>query len=51
MTAELDGFSAPLTAGNFLDLAAKGFYNKNAVASVDESTVVFGDPAGEMWWW
>lgn len=31
MTATLDGFSAPLTAGNFIDVARSGYYDNTRV--------------------
>lgn len=32
---ELDGYSAPLTAGNVADLMAKGFYNGMEIQRAD----------------
>lgn len=33
VTAILDGYSAPLTAGNFVDIARRGYYNNTSVLS------------------
>lgn len=47
MVALLDGFSAPLTAGAFLDLAGSSSFTQVPVKYTDESSVVFGakDPS------
>lgn len=42
----LDGYNAPLSAGNFLDLAQKGFYDGMDVQRADGFVVQSGDPAG-----
>jgi peptidylprolyl isomerase len=48
LTAVLDGFSAPVTAGNFVDLVQRGFYNKMDFSRAEESYVLqTGDPAGK----
>jgi Cyclophilin type peptidyl-prolyl cis-trans isomerase/CLD len=47
MRATLDGVNAPLTVGNFKDLAARGFYNGVPVTFIDESTVMTGLPKGK----
>jgi len=43
----VDGYTAPLTAGNFLDLVQKGFYNGMKVQRSDGFVVQTGDPAAE----
>eukprot|EP00953_Heterococcus_sp_UTEX-ZZ885_P011558 6695-Heterococcus_DN1.PRE.3 len=47
MRATLDGVNAPLTVGNFKDLATRGFYNGVPVTFIDESTVMTGLPKGK----
>lgn len=48
ITMVVDGYSAPVTAGNFVDLVQRGFYNGLDVTSAEESfTVQAGDPPGE----
>ena len=42
----LDGYTAPKTAGNFLDLAKRGFYDGMAVQRADGFVVQTGDPDG-----
>jgi len=42
----VDGYNAPLTGGNFVDLVSKGFYNGMAVQRSDGFVVQTGDPAG-----
>lgn len=44
MTLVLDGYSAPLSAGNFLDLVSKGFYDGNDVLRSDGFIVQAGKP-------
>lgn len=39
--AVVDGFSAPLTAGHFVELASKGSFDRSVVDFEDESSVVF----------
>ncbi len=47
MTVILDGYNAPITAGNFLDLVQQGFYNHLPFTRAEESYVVqAGDPPG-----
>ena len=41
MVAVVDGFSAPLTAGHFVELASKGSFDRSVVDFEDESSVVF----------
>jgi hypothetical protein len=40
----IDGYNAPLTGGNFVDLVSKGFYNGMAVQRSDGFVVQTGDP-------
>ena len=42
----LDGYTTPLTSGNFLDLVSKGFYNGMAIQRADGFVVQTGDPDG-----
>lgn len=44
MTLVLDGYSAPVSAGSFLDLVNKGFYNENAVIRSDGFIIQAGKP-------
>jgi peptidylprolyl isomerase len=47
ITAILDGYSAPLTAGNFVDLVQKGFYDGLPITRAEEFYVLqLGDPPG-----
>ncbi len=47
MTAILDGYSAPVTAGNFVDLVKRGFYDGLPFTRTDSSFVIqTGDPDG-----
>jgi peptidylprolyl isomerase len=47
MTVVVDGYSAPVTAGNFVDLVQRGFYNGLPFTRAEESYVVqVGDPPG-----
>ena len=49
MTAIIDGFNAPLTAGAFIDLAEKGFYDKLPINRAEEFFVLqTGDPKGDQ---
>jgi cyclophilin family peptidyl-prolyl cis-trans isomerase len=43
----IDGYTAPVTGGNFIDLVQKGFYNKMEIQRSDGFVVQTGDPAGE----
>lgn len=48
LTLVLDGYSAPVTAGNFVDLVQRGFYDGLAFIRSEESYVLqAGDPPGE----
>jgi peptidylprolyl isomerase len=47
MTVVVDGYSAPLTAGNFVDLVQRGFYDGLPfIRSEDNFVVQTGDPVG-----
>ncbi|MGA7934626.1 MAG: peptidylprolyl isomerase [Kovacikia sp.] len=47
LTAVVDGYSAPVTAGNFVDLVQRGFYNGLPFTRAEESYVLqVGDPPG-----
>ncbi|UBF27523.1 peptidylprolyl isomerase [Kovacikia minuta CCNUW1] len=47
VTAVVDGYSAPVTAGNFVDLVQRGFYNGLPFTRAEESYVLqVGDPPG-----
>ena len=47
MTLVVDGYSAPVTAGNFVDLVQRGFYNGLEFTRAEESYVLqTGDPPG-----
>ncbi len=48
MTAVVDGYNAPVTAGNFVDLVQRGFYNGLPFTRAEESYVLqAGDPPGK----
>ena len=48
MQAIIDGFNAPLTAGAFIDLSSKDFYNDLPINRAEEFFVLqTGDPAGD----
>ncbi|APB33100.1 cyclophilin type peptidyl-prolyl cis-trans isomerase [Gloeomargarita lithophora Alchichica-D10] len=48
LTLILDGYNAPITAGNFLDLVQQGFYTQLPFTRAEESYVVqAGDPPGD----
>ncbi len=48
ITAVVDGYSAPVTAGNFVDLVQRGFYNGLPFTRSEESYVLqIGDPPGK----
>ena len=48
MTVILDGYSAPVTAGNFVDLVKRGFYNGLPFTRAEDSYVLqVGDPPGD----
>lgn len=47
VTLVVDGYNAPLTAGNFVDLVQRGFYDGLPFTRADESYVLqAGDPPG-----
>jgi peptidylprolyl isomerase len=47
LTIVLDGFSAPVTAGNFVDLVKRGFYDGLQFTRAEDSYVLqVGDPPG-----
>jgi peptidylprolyl isomerase len=47
LTVVADGYSAPVTAGNFIDLVQRGFYNGLPFSRAEESYVLqTGDPQG-----
>ncbi|HEY9622812.1 MAG TPA: peptidylprolyl isomerase [Crinalium sp.] len=47
LTMVVDGYSAPVTAGNFVDLVQRGFYNGLPFTRSEESYVLqVGDPPG-----
>ncbi len=47
MTAVVDGYSAPITAGNFVDLVQRGFYDGLAFTRAEDNYVLqIGDPPG-----
>ena len=50
MRMVIDGYNAPLTGGNFIDLVKNGFYNKKIVTRSDGFVVQMGDndPNGEV---
>lgn len=43
----VDGYTAPLTAGNFVDLVNKGFYNNFQIQRSDGFVVQTGDPSAD----
>ena len=43
----IDGYTAPVTGGNFVDLVQKGFYNNMKIQRSDGFVVQTGDPDGE----
>jgi peptidylprolyl isomerase len=48
LTLVVDGYSAPVTAGNFVDLVERGFYNGLPFIRSEESYVLqTGDPVGK----
>ncbi|NJK62262.1 MAG: peptidylprolyl isomerase [Synechococcaceae cyanobacterium SM2_3_1] len=48
MVMTLDGYSAPITAGNFADLVQKGFYDDLPIDRVETFYVIqAGDPPGD----
>jgi peptidylprolyl isomerase len=47
LTMIIDGYVAPLTSGNFIDLVQKNFYNGMDVQRSDGFVVQTGDPVGD----
>mmetsp|Transcript_12480 Transcript_12480/g.16373 ORF Transcript_12480/g.16373 Transcript_12480/m.16373 type:complete len:470 (+) Transcript_12480:105-1514(+) len=47
LTLTLDGYNAPITAGNIMDLVDKGFYNGLQIIRSDGFVVQTGDPDPE----
>lgn len=47
MTMVIDGYTAPVTGGNFIDLVNKGFYNNMKIQRSDGFVVQTGDPDGK----
>jgi peptidylprolyl isomerase len=43
----VDGYAAPVTSGNFVDLVQRGFYNNMRIQRSDGFVVQTGDPEGE----
>jgi peptidylprolyl isomerase len=47
ITVVVDGYSAPVTAGNFVDLVQRGFYNNLSFTRAEKDYVLqIGDPPG-----
>mmetsp|Transcript_10880 Transcript_10880/g.17979 ORF Transcript_10880/g.17979 Transcript_10880/m.17979 type:complete len:484 (-) Transcript_10880:92-1543(-) len=46
ITMVVDGYTAPITAGNFVDLVQRGFYNGFTIQRSDGFVVQTGDPSG-----
>lgn len=46
MRIVVDGFNAPVSAGNFVDLVLRGFYNNTEIQRADGFVVQFGQPEG-----
>ena len=44
----LDGYSSPVTSGNFVDLVSKGFYTNMKVQRSDGFVVQTGKPSGNV---
>jgi peptidylprolyl isomerase len=47
ITMVADGYSAPVTAGNFIDLVEQGFYDGLKFVPSEDYVLQVGDPAGE----
>lgn len=47
MTMVIDGYTSPVTGGNFVDLVQKGFYTKMTIQRSDGFVVQTGNPDGE----
>lgn len=48
MTMIIDGYSAPITAGNFVQLVNRGFYNGKDIIRSDGFVVQTGKPEGKL---
>jgi cyclophilin family peptidyl-prolyl cis-trans isomerase len=48
MKITVDGYNAPLSAGDFVDLAKRGFYNGMEIQRADGFVVQTGRPEGEI---
>lgn len=46
LTIVVDGYSAPISAGNFVDLVDRGFYDGLEINRVNDFAVQTGDPPG-----
>jgi len=46
MTMVIDGYAAPITGGNFVELVSKGFYTDMKIQRADGFVVQTGDPEG-----
>ena len=44
---QIDGYTSPVTAGNFVDLVNKGFYDGMRIQRSDGFVVQTGDPSKE----
>ena len=47
MTIVVDGFNAPVTSGNFIDLVERGFYNGMDIQRSDGFVVQSGKPGAK----
>lgn len=47
LTMVVDGYTAPITTGNFVELVQKGFYNNMPIQRSDGFVVQTGDPDGD----
>lgn len=48
LTIVVDGYSAPITAGNFIDLVQRGFYDGLPFVGIEDDFVIqTGDPEGD----
>ena len=48
MRIVVDGYNAPVTAGNFVDLVARGFYDGMDIQRADGFVVQTGKPPGSV---
>jgi cyclophilin family peptidyl-prolyl cis-trans isomerase len=46
LTIVVDGYNAPVSAGQFVDLVQRGFYDKMDIQRADGFVVQTGDPDG-----